>query len=124
MPSTILEAAALVFRPDPPSKLARPQVARVVELYAQPVGSVCPAAGSRGRLRYRSRGGDQTSPGGDTVRFSRSVEAIPQSGIRELMELAWAVEDAIHLEVGDPSFPTPPHIVEAADRAAREGWTK
>jgi aspartate/methionine/tyrosine aminotransferase len=59
------------------------------------------------------------------VRFSRSVEAIPpQSGIRELMELAWAVDDAIHLEVGDPSFPTPPHIVEAADRAAREGWTK
>ena len=58
------------------------------------------------------------------MRFSRAVEAIPQSGIRELMELAWAVEDAIHLEVGDPSFPTPPHIVEAAARAARDGWTR
>jgi aspartate aminotransferase len=58
------------------------------------------------------------------VRFSRAVEAIPHSGIRELMELAWAVEDAIHLEVGDPSFPTPPHVVEAAAQATRDGWTK
>jgi aspartate aminotransferase len=58
------------------------------------------------------------------VRFSRAVQAIPQSSIRELMELAWAVEDAIHLEVGDPSFPTPPHIVEAAAQAARDGWTR
>jgi aspartate aminotransferase len=58
------------------------------------------------------------------VRFSSAVEAIPQSGIRELMELAWAVEDAIHLEVGDPSFPTPPHVIEAAAQAARDGWTR
>ena len=58
------------------------------------------------------------------MRFSRAVEAIPQSGIRELMELAWAVGDAIHLEVGDPSFPTPPHVVEAAAQAARDGWTR
>jgi aspartate aminotransferase len=58
------------------------------------------------------------------VRFSRAVESIPQSGIREVMELAWAQEDVIHLEVGEPSFPTPPHVVEAAARAARDGWTR
>jgi aspartate aminotransferase len=58
------------------------------------------------------------------VRFSRAVETIPQSGIRELMELAWGVPDAIRLEVGDPSFPTPPHVIEAAAQAARDGWTK
>ena len=29
----------------------------------------------------------------------------------------------IHLEIGEPDFPTPPHIVEAAVRALREGWT-
>jgi aspartate aminotransferase len=57
------------------------------------------------------------------VRFSHTVEAIAQSGIRELMDLAWKVGDVIRLEVGDPSFPTPPHVVEAAARAAREGWT-
>ncbi|HEX8857498.1 MAG TPA: aminotransferase class I/II-fold pyridoxal phosphate-dependent enzyme [Actinomycetes bacterium] len=58
------------------------------------------------------------------MRFSRAVQEIPQSGIREVMELSRSVEDAIHLEVGDPSFPTPPHVVEAAARAARDGWTR
>lgn len=58
------------------------------------------------------------------MRFSRAVEATPQSGIREVMDLAWAMDDVIHLEVGEPSFPTPPHIVEAAVQAARDGWTR
>jgi aspartate/methionine/tyrosine aminotransferase len=29
----------------------------------------------------------------------------------------------IHLEIGEPDFPTPRHIVEAAKRALDEGWT-
>jgi aspartate/methionine/tyrosine aminotransferase len=29
----------------------------------------------------------------------------------------------IHLEIGEPDFPTPPHIIEAAKRALDEGWT-
>ena len=29
----------------------------------------------------------------------------------------------IHLELGEPDFPTPPHIVEAAKKALDEGWT-
>jgi len=29
----------------------------------------------------------------------------------------------IHLEIGEPDFPTPPHIIEAANRALDEGWT-
>jgi len=29
----------------------------------------------------------------------------------------------IHLEIGEPDFPTPAHIVEAARRALDEGWT-
>ncbi len=29
----------------------------------------------------------------------------------------------IHLELGEPDFPTPPHIVEAAKQALDEGWT-
>jgi aspartate/methionine/tyrosine aminotransferase len=40
------------------------------------------------------------------------------------MELAWRQPDAIHLEVGEPGFPTPAHIVEAAAQAARDGHTK
>src|SRR5438309_334045 len=29
----------------------------------------------------------------------------------------------IHLEIGEPDFPTPPHVVEAAKQALDEGWT-
>lgn len=31
--------------------------------------------------------------------------------------------EIIHLEIGEPDFPTAPHIVEAAIRALRDGWT-
>jgi aspartate/methionine/tyrosine aminotransferase len=30
----------------------------------------------------------------------------------------------IHLEIGEPDFPTPQHVVEAGKRALDEGWTK
>src|SRR6185295_8141107 len=33
-------------------------------------------------------------------------------------------KNVIHLEIGEPDFPTPPHIVEAGKRALDEGWTK
>ena len=29
----------------------------------------------------------------------------------------------VHLEIGEPGFPTPAHIVEAGKRALDEGWT-
>src|SRR5499427_2227497 len=29
----------------------------------------------------------------------------------------------VHLEIGEPDFPTPAHIVEAAKQALDEGWT-
>ncbi len=32
--------------------------------------------------------------------------------------------NVIHLEIGEPDFPTPPHVVEAGKRALDEGWTK
>jgi len=40
------------------------------------------------------------------------------------MELASRREGVLHLEVGEPDFQTPPHIVEAAARAAADGYTK
>ncbi len=49
---------------------------------------------------------------------------MPGSGIREIVNLAVNLPDAIRLEVGEPNFPTPPHIVEAAHRAAQQGFTK
>jgi aspartate/methionine/tyrosine aminotransferase len=55
---------------------------------------------------------------------SSVVAGMRRSGIREVMELAQAIPDAIHLEVGEPGFPTPVHIVEAAHLAAQAGFTK
>jgi aspartate aminotransferase len=53
-----------------------------------------------------------------------TAATMPRSGIREVMDLAWATPGCIHLEVGEPSFPTPAHIVEAVAEAIRGGWTK
>ena len=30
----------------------------------------------------------------------------------------------VHLEIGEPDFPTPAHVIEAGKRAMDEGWTK
>src|SRR5262245_19769899 len=51
------------------------------------------------------------------------VAAMPRSGIRVVMEMAAELGDCLHLEVGEPDFPTPEPVVEAALRAAREGFT-
>jgi aspartate aminotransferase/aminotransferase len=55
---------------------------------------------------------------------SHLAESLPRSGIREVMELAAKLDGVIHLEVGEPSFNTPEHIIEAALAAARAGSTK
>jgi len=59
--------------------------------------------------------------------FARIPAEIPRSGIREVMDLAWAAEktgQVIHLEVGQPDFDTPAHIIEATCRFANAGHTK
>ena len=48
----------------------------------------------------------------------------PRSGIREMMDAAAALEGVLHLELGEPDFPTPPHVVEAVERAQRDGLVK
>jgi aspartate aminotransferase len=55
---------------------------------------------------------------------SRSVVAMRRSGIREVLDLAVVRPGVLRLEIGEPDFPTPPHIVEAAARAAADGYTK
>jgi aspartate aminotransferase/aminotransferase len=41
------------------------------------------------------------------------ITALGRSGIREIMDLASTLDGVIHLELGEPDFPTPPHVVEA-----------
>ena len=46
------------------------------------------------------------------------------SGIREVVNLALVTPGCIRLEVGEPNFPTPSHIVDAAIEFARKGHLK
>ncbi|MEQ6896576.1 aminotransferase class I/II-fold pyridoxal phosphate-dependent enzyme [Microbacterium sp. KR10-403] len=63
-----------------------------------------------------------------TVDHSSSASAFalgaPKNGIREILELGRTMGDVIQLSLGEPSFPTPPHVIEAAERALEDGWTK
>ncbi len=52
------------------------------------------------------------------------AQTMPGSGIREIVNLAVKMPDVIRLEVGEPNFPTPPHIVEGAFRGIQDGFTK
>src|SRR5256885_15518512 len=58
---------------------------------------------------------------------SRLFELGTESALDVLLK-ARALEargrSVIHLEVGEPDFPTPPHIVEAGIRALRDGKTR
>ncbi len=68
---------------------------------------------------------------------------VKRSGIREIMDLAWATPGCIHLEacvggscmrlnfmfcistqVGQPDFPTPAHIIAAAKQSLDAGNTR
>lgn len=55
--------------------------------------------------------------------LSRTVNGIERSPIRLILESAARFPDVIHLEIGQPDFPTPPHIIEAAVHAARHEYT-
>lgn len=56
--------------------------------------------------------------------LSSSVKNMRRSGIREIMDLAQGMPDVVHLEVGEPAFPTPEHIIRAAQSAIEDGFTK
>ena len=56
--------------------------------------------------------------------LAAGVSAMRRSGIREIMDLAWSTPGTLHLEVGEPNFDTPPHVIRAAASAAKSGHTK
>lgn len=56
--------------------------------------------------------------------LSSRVREIPRSGIRAVMDLADKVGNVIHLEVGEPHFQPPAHVIEAAAAAMRSGFNK
>jgi aspartate/methionine/tyrosine aminotransferase len=60
-------------------------------------------------------------------RLARRVVELGLEGAFEVFAAARRLEAAgrhiVHLEAGEPDFPTPPHIVEAGVRALRDGMT-
>ncbi len=53
-----------------------------------------------------------------------SLERMPRSGIRVIMDLAAEMDRVIHMELGEPNFQTPEHIMDAGCKAIRDGYTK
>ncbi|CAN5122084.1 aminotransferase class I/II-fold pyridoxal phosphate-dependent enzyme [soil metagenome] len=58
-----------------------------------------------------------------SAKISERVRALPRSGIRDFFELVQAREGVISLGVGEPDFPTPWHIREAAIYSLERGET-
>jgi aminotransferase len=51
------------------------------------------------------------------------VKSIAISGIRQMATRVAQYKDVLSLTIGQPDFPTPEHIIEAAKRAADSGKT-
>jgi len=71
---------------------------------------------------------DSSDPEASRGRVSERVRAVEPQGIREMFDLAAEAEaagdrDLVHLELGEPDFDTPEHVVDAANEAARAGRT-
>ena len=62
------------------------------------------------------------------MKLAQKMSRIGTESAFEVLARARALEKQgrkiIHLEIGEPDFPTPAHIVEAGKRALDEGWTK
>src|SRR5438270_5198952 len=61
------------------------------------------------------------------MQLATRMERIGGEGAFEVLVRARALgatgRDIVHLEIGEPDFPTPPNIIAAAKRALDEGWT-
>ena len=60
----------------------------------------------------------------ESLAFSDRARDLRRSTIRVLFDAADQNPDAIRLEVGEPSFTTPQHIIDAASSAAAAGYTR
>jgi aspartate aminotransferase len=57
------------------------------------------------------------------VAVAPSLEQVPYTRIREIAELAMSMDGVLRLYFGESNLPTPPFIVEAAERALAAGHT-
>src|SRR5204862_4948305 len=62
------------------------------------------------------------------MRLAASLSRLGKESAFEVLAKARVLEKqgkhVIHLQIGEPDFPTPAHVIEAGKRALDEGWTK
>jgi len=62
------------------------------------------------------------------MRLAEKMSRIGTESAYEVLARARDLEkqgkNIVHLEIGEPDFPTPAHVIEAGKRALDEGWTK
>jgi aspartate aminotransferase len=62
------------------------------------------------------------------MKLAQRISRLGSESAFEVLARARALErqgrSIIHLEIGEPNFPSPPHVIEAGKRALDEGWTK
>ncbi|MCE2489451.1 MAG: aminotransferase class I/II-fold pyridoxal phosphate-dependent enzyme [Anaerolineae bacterium] len=58
-----------------------------------------------------------------TDRIAEDVRRLPPSGIRRFFDIAADMEDVISLGIGEPDFPTPPHIARKGADSLLKGST-
>jgi len=62
------------------------------------------------------------------MKLAERMSRLGSESAFEVLARARALErqgkQIIHLEIGEPDFPSPPHVIEAGKRALDEGWTK
>ena len=58
-----------------------------------------------------------------TVKIARRFASLQPSSMIRIFQAAAAVKDLSDLSFGEPDFHTEPDIVDAAAKAAREGFT-
>lgn len=55
--------------------------------------------------------------------WNPALMTMPVPGIRKMVNLAASMKDVIHLSIGQPDMPAPPHVVNAAVDALQAGQT-
>ncbi|WP_241301618.1 pyridoxal phosphate-dependent aminotransferase [Microbulbifer elongatus] len=55
--------------------------------------------------------------------WNPALLTIPVPGIRKMVNMAASMEDVIHLSIGQPGAPTPPHVVQSTVDALNAGQT-
>lgn len=56
--------------------------------------------------------------------FNQTLTELPPSGIRKLFDIAATMDDVISLGIGEPDFPTPWHVRNAAIQTLEKSRTK